>query len=121
MAHVNKLRFAVCIQARLGSTRLPEKVLKNLAGAPMIKRIADQALASTQVQELVVTTSEDPQDDALADYASQNHFRVFRGPVDNIVTRLHGALQSTSCDALIRVWGDCPLYVRTSSMRWLMK
>ncbi len=108
MAPVNNLRFAVCIQARLGSTRLPGKVLKNLAGAPMIKRIAEQALASKQVQELVITTSNDAQDDTLADYASQNHFRVFRGPVDNIITRLHGALQTTSCDALVRIWGDCP-------------
>jgi spore coat polysaccharide biosynthesis protein SpsF (cytidylyltransferase family) len=100
--------FTACIQARLGSSRLPEKVLKPLAGKPMLECIANQISASVSVRKIVLTTSDSVQDDRLAEFAERKGYSVFRGPVDDIVSRLHGSLQVSGGDGLIRVWGDCP-------------
>lgn len=102
------MTFALCIQARLGSTRLPGKVLKTLHGKTMLERILIQVKACQTVSDFVLTTSKDPSDDPLVEKAQELGMKVFRSDVDDIIGRLAGSLAQTSCDGLIRIWGDCP-------------
>jgi len=101
-------KIALTIQARLGSTRLPGKVLHDLAGKPMFEQIFNQVKHSNLVQEFCLNTSDASSDDGLEKFATGIGLKVFRGPVDNIVSRMIGALNVCKADYLVRIWGDCP-------------
>jgi spore coat polysaccharide biosynthesis protein SpsF (cytidylyltransferase family) len=103
----DRRRVAV-IQARLGSTRLPRKVLADIGGVPMLLRIASRLRRSRAVDEVRLNTSEDDADDELAAIATDAGLEVDRGPVDDIVGRLASSARAGRADVLIRVWGDCP-------------
>lgn len=96
------------IQARLGSTRLPGKVLLPILGEPMIGRIIERVRTARRVAEVVITTSDQASDDRLAQYANAQGIPCSRGPLDDLVERLWRAAALTQADVLVRVWGDCP-------------
>ena len=102
------MRTVAAIQARLGSTRLPEKVLADLSGQPMVMQIARRLRASEAVDGVVLATTFHPGDDRLADEVSRRGMEVHRGAVDDLVERLFGAAEALGADILVRVWGDCP-------------
>ena len=102
------MRTVAAIQARLGSTRLPDKVLADLGGQPMVIQIARRLAASEAVDQVVIATTTDPSDAPLAAEAERRGLGVHRGAVDDLVERLYGAAQSQGADVLVRVWGDCP-------------
>jgi spore coat polysaccharide biosynthesis protein SpsF len=104
----NQAQVAVAIQARLGSSRLPGKVLRDLAGKPMFQQILEQVQATKTIQHFTLTTGDTEQDQPLIDFAKKQGLKVFQGPVDDIVKRLLGALDLTSAQYLVRIWGDCP-------------
>lgn len=97
------------LQARTSSSRLPGKVLKDLAGAPMILRQVERARRARLVDRLVVATSTDPSDDALAEVLRAAGVDVFRGPLDDVLARFVGALDAYSAEEVVRLTGDCPL------------
>ncbi|CAK0762945.1 N-acetylneuraminate synthase [Gammaproteobacteria bacterium] len=101
-------RVVGVIQARLGSTRLPRKVLADLQGQPMIGRILERVALAKRVHATVIATTTDPSDDALVEYAQHAGVGCHRGPVDDLATRLYGAAQAFEADVIVRVWGDCP-------------
>lgn len=96
------------IQARMGSTRLPGKVLAPILGKPMIWRIFERVLQSRYMDKTVIATTIEPSDDELARFAEQNDIGYYRGSVDDIVDRLCGTAQYFRADVLVRIWGDCP-------------
>jgi spore coat polysaccharide biosynthesis protein SpsF (cytidylyltransferase family) len=99
---------AIAVQARLGSTRLPGKVLRPLAGRPMLEQILNQVRAVPR-STLAVAASDAQQDQALVEFARERQIISTRGPADDIVGRMARAARAAgSSDALIRVWGDCP-------------
>lgn len=101
-------KVVVMLQARLGSSRLPQKVLLDLDGVPMIEHIMQQVSAVKGYDlEFVLSTSPDSLDDRLVDWATQKGLKVFRHNVDDIVGRLHGSLDLAGGEVLLRVWGDC--------------
>ena len=101
-------RVVGVVQARLGSTRLPAKVLEPIGGRPMVLRIADRLARALRVDTVVLSTSDDAGDDPLAVAAERDGLAVCRGPVDDIVGRLAGAAATTGATTIVRVWGDCP-------------
>jgi spore coat polysaccharide biosynthesis protein SpsF len=97
------------VQARMGSTRLPGKVLKPLAGKPLIGHIFDR-LKSIDLNGVVLSTTQRPDDDDLVEYALSQGVEVYRGPrPDDLAERLHGAAASVNADAVLKVNSDCPL------------
>ena len=102
------MRIIAAIQARLASTRLPEKVLTDLHGAPMLRQIAHRLDAIEEIAEVVLATTTAPSDDRLAAVATSWGMGVHRGPVDDLVERYLGAAHAFNADAVVRVWGDCP-------------
>ena len=83
-------RLVGLVQARMGSTRLPGKVMKPLAGIPLVGHIFDRLLATPGVAGLVLSTTQDPRDDPLVEYAGSRGIPTDRGPrEDDIAERLH--------------------------------
>lgn len=97
------------IQARMGSTRLPGKMLFSLGGRPTIQRVIQRVSAANHVDDVVVATSERPRDDAIESYAGYAGASVFRGSETDVLGRVHAATRSTDPDLIVRVCGDCPL------------
>jgi spore coat polysaccharide biosynthesis protein SpsF len=97
------------VQARMGSTRLPGKVLKPLAGKPLIGHIFDR-LKVLDLEGIVLSTTQDRGDDDLADYARSQDINIYRGPrPDDLAERLYGAAASVGAHAVLNVHSDCPM------------
>jgi spore coat polysaccharide biosynthesis protein SpsF len=97
------------LQARMSSTRLPGKVLRPLAGAPMILRQVERVRRSHKVDRLVVATSVDRTDDVLSDVLQGAGVEVFRGDLDDVLGRYAGAIEAHGPAAhVLRLTGDCP-------------
>lgn len=98
----------VAIQARTGSTRLPGKVLAELAGRPMLRLQLDR-LASLASGPVVVATSTEPGDDAVAELGAAAGVDVVRGPEADVLGRFAAVIERYQPDVLVRLTGDCPL------------
>jgi spore coat polysaccharide biosynthesis protein SpsF len=99
---------ACIVQARSGSTRLPGKVLTELAGRPMLRLMLDR-LAHLPVDALVVATSDLPADDPVAAVAADAGAAVVRGPEADVLARFAVALEEHRPDVVVRMTADCPL------------
>ncbi len=98
------------VQARMSSSRLPGKVLRPLAGSPMILRQIERLRRARRVDSLVVATSDDRSDDDLADVLAAAGVALFRGPLDDVLARYVGALDAFGpAEHVVRLTGDCPL------------
>jgi spore coat polysaccharide biosynthesis protein SpsF (cytidylyltransferase family) len=97
------------IQARMGSTRFPGKVLADLQGRPMLAHIIDRVSRAATVDRVVVATTVDPIDDVVASLAAESGALVTRGPVDDVLTRFVLAAREHVADVVVRVTADCPL------------
>ncbi|MBV5272519.1 MAG: NTP transferase domain-containing protein [Lamprocystis purpurea] len=97
------------IQARMSSSRLPGKVLKPLAGQPMIFHIVQRSRACRQVEQVVVATSTEPSDNPLAAYCAAAGIACHRGSLDNVLDRYLEVLEANPHPYCVRVTGDCPL------------
>jgi spore coat polysaccharide biosynthesis protein SpsF (cytidylyltransferase family) len=93
----------------MGSTRLPEKVLKDIAGKTMLSRVVDRTRLATQLDEVVVATSTESQDDAIANYCDDHDIEYVRGSETDVLDRYHQAARTYDIDHVVRVTSDCPL------------
>lgn len=93
----------------MGSKRLPGKVLIEVGGKPLLQRLCDRMKLCRQADEVIVATSVQPEDDAIADACARWDIAVFRGPGQDLTTRLLGAAQAYELHAIVRVTGDNPL------------
>lgn len=98
------------IQARLSSTRLPGKVLRDLGGRSVLSWVIRAAREAGNIDEVIVATSTDPSDDALEQAAGQQGVEVSRGPLDDVLTRFLNAIEGRpDATAIVRLTADCPL------------
>lgn len=105
-----KPRVVLIIQARMGSTRLPGKVIKPILGQPMLIRQIERLRRCQNVDQQVVATTNDRADDTLASLVTPvPDVDVFRGSTDDVLDRYFGAATSTGADLVVRVTSDCPL------------
>jgi spore coat polysaccharide biosynthesis protein SpsF len=102
-------RIVAIIQARMGSTRLPGKVLRSLAGRPMLQRVAERVQRATNIAEVVVATSDLAEDDALVAACGPLGLRVVRGSATDVLARFHKAVEESRPDVVVRITADCPL------------
>lgn len=94
--------------ARMGSTRLPGKVMRELAGRPVIGHIADIGRKVPGVDEVVIATSTLPQDDIIEKWCLDNGVSCFRGSETDVLSRFAGAARAADADVAVRVTCDCP-------------
>lgn len=98
------------LQARMSSTRLPGKVMKPLAGAPMIERQLERLRRCETLDRLIVATSDDPSDDRLAAHLNGLGVDLHRGPLNDVLGRFLGAMDAFGIDGdVVRLTADCPL------------
>jgi spore coat polysaccharide biosynthesis protein SpsF len=98
------------LQARMSSTRLPGKVLAPVLGEPMIGRQLERLARAERLDRVVVATSIDPSDDPLAAWCEGRGQTVFRGSLDDVLDRFHGAMAlAPDADTIVRLTADCPL------------
>ena len=101
------------LQARTDSTRLPNKVLKPILGKPMIIHQLERTARSSKIDKLILLTSDELNDDELADIVKEYSFNLFRGSKDNVLERFYvcaKSLKLNSNDIIVRLTGDCPLH-----------
>lgn len=102
-------RTVTIIQARMGSTRLPGKVMKEIAGQPMLWHVVTRANLALLPDETIVATTVEDQDDRIAEYCEDNNFRYIRGSEDDVLDRYYRAASETDADTVVRITSDCPL------------
>ena len=105
-----RVKTVAIIQARLGATRLPGKVLKTLGGKSVLAQVIARVRTCPQLDGVVVATTDQPADTAVADEARKCGAAIFRGSADDVLSRYHGAAQRETADVIVRVTADCPLY-----------
>jgi spore coat polysaccharide biosynthesis protein SpsF len=103
------MRIVAIIQARMGSTRLPGKVLADLAGQPMLAHVVNRARRAATLADLVVATTTEPADDAIARLCEARQWACFRGSQHDVLDRYYQAARCHDAEAVVRLTGDCPL------------
>src|SRR5262252_1367416 len=81
------IRVVAVIQARMGSTRLPGKVLRPVAGEPLLWHIVHRLKACHLLEEIAVATSTNPADEAIVEWCNQERVTVVRGPEEDVLAR----------------------------------
>jgi spore coat polysaccharide biosynthesis protein SpsF len=103
------MKTVAFIQARMSSSRFPGKVLAPLADQPMIVFMVERARRARRVDEVVVVTSTDSSDDALAEVLARHSIPCFRGDLADVLKRFHDAAVRYDATHIVRLTGDCPL------------
>jgi len=106
MAPMKKI---VCIvQARMGSSRLPGKVMLPIGNNTVIGNIILRLSKSKLINEIIVATSTNKENDLLENFILENDFKVFRGSENDVLERYYNAAIYTDADLIVRITGDCP-------------
>jgi len=103
------VKITAIIQARMGSTRLPGKVLVDLAGETVLARVVRRMQRANLIDTVLIATTVSPSDDRIVDEASRLNVDCFRGSEEDVLDRYWQASQKTLADAVVRVTSDCPL------------
>jgi spore coat polysaccharide biosynthesis protein SpsF len=97
------------IQARMSSSRLPGKVLLDLAGQPVLQRVVSRLSRASLLDEVLVATTTDSSDDALAQFCEEQSILCSRGSVFDVLDRYYQAAQLSKAELIVRVTADCPM------------
>jgi len=97
------------IQARMGSTRLPQKVFMDIGGRPMLEIVLERLSQSKLVDEWVIATTTNPRDDALVAFAQAHSALVFRGSEEDLTDRFYQCAKEHKADVIVRATSDNPL------------
>lgn len=103
------MKILAIIQARVSSTRLPNKVLLPIVGKTMLEHQIDRLKWSKTIQKIVVATSSNNSDDAIEKLCKEINVSCFRGSLDDVLDRYYSAAIKYSPDHIVRITGDCPV------------
>ncbi|WP_353047476.1 glycosyltransferase family protein [Exiguobacterium sp. s131] len=103
------MKTVAIIQARMGSTRLPGKVLMKLQGRTVLDHVITRVKQAKLIDEIIVATTTLSEDDVLSEEAKRYGVRVYRGSSDNVLSRYYEAAMEAEADVVIRITSDCPL------------
>lgn len=97
------------IQARMGSTRLPGKVLRPLAGRPMLEHVIERVRRAARVDEVLVATTTNPEDAEIMALCQELGCASFRGDEQDVLDRYYQAARASAATVVVRITSDCPL------------
>ena len=103
------MRIVTIIQARMGSTRLPGKVMKDLGGDTVLARVVHRLRRAALLGEVVVATTTQPADDIILEECRRLSVQVFRGDENDVLDRYYRAAEWAKAEAVVRITSDCPL------------
>jgi spore coat polysaccharide biosynthesis protein SpsF len=105
----SRVKVTAIVQARMGSTRLPGKVLLDLGGETVLARVVNRLRRATLVNEIVVATTDSVADDAIIQECHGLGVTSFRGSENDVLDRYYRAALQTSAEGIVRITSDCPL------------
>lgn len=103
------MKIDAIIQARMGSTRLPGKIMMKLNGSSILRCLFDQVGYSKQLDRKILATTINPEDDVIVDFANKNSIQIFRGNSLDVLDRYYHCAKHFSIDHIVRITSDCPL------------
>lgn len=103
------MKVVAIVQARMGSTRLPNKVMKYIGNVPMIELLLSRLSKSKNLDEIVLATSTDTRNIPLIDHVQKLGFHSVQGSEDDVLQRYIDAARQVNADVIVRITGDCPL------------
>lgn len=109
MPYKNTQRVVASIEARMGSSRLPGKVLMDLRGRSALGRLVDRLRQCDRLDDIVLATTSAPADDALEEFARNEGLACYRGSEDDVLLRVVESHRMMGTEIIVEVTGDCPL------------
>ena len=103
------MRVVASFEARMGSSRLPGKVIADVGGRVALDRLVERLRACRRLDDIVLATSTAAQDDVLEDWAKSAGLAIHRGSEDDVLQRVVDAQRAMRSDIVVEVTGDCPL------------
>ena len=103
------MRIIAIVQARMGSTRLPGKIMKSLLGKPMLTRMVERLKRTPSLNDVVIATTEEKRDDKVVEFCQKMEWPSFRGSEQDVLDRYYQTAKHYEADVVVRCTSDCPL------------
>jgi spore coat polysaccharide biosynthesis protein SpsF len=104
------MNIVAIIQGRMGSSRLPGKVMAEIAGKPMLFHVVNRVRRAKKIHQVAVATSTHASDDPIAVFCDGNGISCFRGSEEDVLDRFYRAAKHFQADVIVRLSSDCPLH-----------
>src|SRR4030095_1568420 len=104
-----KPKVIAIIQGRMSSSRLPGKILADIAGQPMLQRVFGRTSRAVTVTQTIFATTTDPSDDPVAEYCDFSGIPYARGSLFDVLDRYYQAAKQAQADIVVRITADCPV------------
>ena len=105
----NRKKITVIVQARTGSKRLPKKILKKILNKPMIWYVLKRIKKIKRIEQIVIATTIEREDDVIIKIVKENKISLFRGESSDVLDRFYNCAKKFDADPIIRITSDCPL------------
>lgn len=102
-------KTAAIIQARMGSTRLPGKVMKDLKGKPVLWHVIERVKQAENIDQIIIATTIHERDKIIFEKAKECGVKAYRGSEENVLARYYEASNKCNVDTVVRITSDCPL------------
>ena len=102
------MKIVASIEARMGSSRLPGKVLKNFGDETTLSLLVKRLQKSKYLNDIVIATSVSSKDDLICNWCFENNISFFRGSEDDVLDRVVRAHEKMGTDLIVEITGDCP-------------
>ncbi len=103
------MKIVSTIEARMASTRLPGKIMKEILGRPMLELLIERLKRAKKVDEIIVATTVNPEDEVVTRLAERVGVKWFRGSSEDVLDRVLQAAKFCKADVIVEMTGDCPL------------
>lgn len=103
------MRIEAYVQARMGSTRLPGKVLKKIMNRPLLDILIERLRQAKEIRGIVVLTTLQLEDDKIVKFCQEHTIDCFRGPEEDVLSRYYQAAAQRKPEGIVRITSDCPL------------
>ena len=102
------MKIIAIIQARMGATRLPGKMLMDIAGKPAVAWSIERAAMADSINEVWMATTVNPADDAFEAWAHEHSVNIYRGSEQDVLDRYYQTAREAEADIIVRITADCP-------------
>ncbi|MDD3731785.1 MAG: NTP transferase domain-containing protein, partial [candidate division Zixibacteria bacterium] len=103
------MKTVIIVQARMGSTRLPGKIMKEILGQPLLFYQLERLRKVTTADDILVATTVGGKDDIIVDFCLKQRAKYYRGSEEDVLARYYEAARESGAEVIVRVTSDCPL------------
>ena len=107
--NINSKKIVAIIQARMGSTRLPGKVLMDVNDIPLLEIMLSRVTKSKLLDQVIIATSNHSNDNQIEEFCKKNNYECFRGSENDVLSRYYKCAKQNNADVVVWLTADCPL------------